>query len=145
MVLNYLRTLTIKIGVGDAGRPLPLDCQTRPSWPGSSSSRKSNTSRPHTNSPSDGPPTKITPQIKQAVIELTLQHPNFAICKLHKSFLSDSQFLLHARQLPDCVIWRISVNVRTDCYFWQISNERDTRELSSTRSEEPRHYFETCS
>jgi hypothetical protein len=25
-----------------------------------------------------GRPTKITPQIKQAVIELTLQHPNFA-------------------------------------------------------------------
>jgi hypothetical protein len=25
-----------------------------------------------------GRPTKVTPQIKQAVIELTLQHPNFA-------------------------------------------------------------------
>jgi hypothetical protein len=25
-----------------------------------------------------GRPTKVTPQIKQAMIELTLQHPNFA-------------------------------------------------------------------
>jgi hypothetical protein len=36
------------------------------------------TSRPHANFPSDGRPTKFTPQIKQTIIELTLQHPNFA-------------------------------------------------------------------
>jgi hypothetical protein len=29
-----------------------------------------------------GPPTKVTPQIKQAVIELTLQHPNFAYLQI---------------------------------------------------------------
>jgi hypothetical protein len=44
-----------------------------------------------------GRPTKATPQIKQAVIKLTLQHLNFA--DLHKSFVSDSQFVSHARQL----------------------------------------------
>jgi hypothetical protein len=55
-----------------------------------------------------GRPTKVTPQIKQAVIKLTLQRPNFAALQMYKSVLSDSQFLSRARQLIDCVIWRIS-------------------------------------
>jgi hypothetical protein len=90
VVLNYLRILTIKNGIDEPGRPRRLDClhiidpqqqgdcQTHPCWPGSSSRRTSSSSRPHANPPSDGPPTKVTPQIKQAVIEPTPQNSNFA-------------------------------------------------------------------
>jgi hypothetical protein len=42
-----------------------------------------------------GGPTKVTPQVKQVVIELTLQHPSFADLQINQSFLRDSQFLSH--------------------------------------------------
>jgi hypothetical protein len=118
VVLNYLRALTIKIGVDEPGSPRQLDClpiidpqqqeecQTRPCWPGSGSSRTSSTSRSHANSPSDGPPTKFTPQIEQVVIELTLQHPNVADLQIAQTISETSEILAncHPRDLRSHLI-----------------------------------------
>jgi hypothetical protein len=98
VVLNYLRTLTIKIVVDEPGRPPWLDClpiigpqrqgdfQTRPCWPGQSSSRTSSTSRPHANSPSDGPPHQSY-TLNQASSDwtkaATLEFRRFANCLNH--------------------------------------------------------------